>query len=70
MSRTFVADFELDLGALSELFDCDLLGVLTLDFCQNVEIRIEVLRVVLIGVSTELVVMCCCILPLLVRLNV
>lgn len=70
VSGTLVADFEFNFGALSEFFDCDLFGVFTLDLCQKMEIRIELLRIVLVGVCTELVVMSCCILPLLVRLNV
>ena len=70
VSRTLVADFEFNFGALSEFFDCDLFGVFTLDLCQKVEVRVELLGIVLIGVCTELVVMSCCILPLLVRLHI
>ena len=40
VSRAFVADFELNLGAFSEFFDCNFLCILTFDFGQKMEVRI------------------------------
>jgi hypothetical protein len=52
----FVSDLKLDLGALAELFDGEALLVLALDLSKDVEGRVEMLRVVLVGVGTEFVV--------------
>ena len=70
VSRALVADFELDLGAFSELFNSYLFCILTFNFSQEMEVRIELLRIVLVGVCTKLVVVNCCILPLLVGFDV
>ena len=70
MSGASAADFEFDLGALSELFDCDFLGVSALDFGQEMEVGVELLGVVLVGVGAELVVVDGGVLPLLVGLYV
>ncbi len=70
MSRSLVADLELDLGALSELFDGDLLGMFALDFAEEMEVGIQLLCVVLVGVRAQLVVIGALVLPLLVWLHV
>jgi hypothetical protein len=52
MSWALAADFELDLRAFSELFHCDFLGVSTLDLSQEMEVGVELLGIVLVGMGT------------------
>ena len=63
-------DLELDLGAFSKFFDGNPLGMLALNFCKDVEVGIELLRIVLVGVCAKLVVVNRCVLPLFVRLDI
>lgn len=65
-----VANFELYLRTLSEFLDSDLFRVAALDFCEDVEVGVEVLRIVLVGVGTKFVVVDASVLPLLVRFDI
>ena len=55
---------------LNQSLDSDLLREAAHDFCEDVEVGVEVLRIVLVGVGAKFVMVDASILPLLVRLDI
>lgn len=65
-----VADLDLDLGAFSPLGNADPRSSLALDLGEDMELGVQLLGLVFVSVSTELVVVGGLVLPLLVRLHI
>ncbi len=52
MNRSFCAEFELDFAPFSELFNHYSLGMLSLNFTQNMEVWVQLLGIIFVGVGS------------------